>query len=933
MRDDLYARAQAIAHEVLELPLHEREACLDARCAECADLRREVEWLIAASGDPSLDDTPAAVVEAIDALEADLRIESSVPGRYRLLERLGEGGMGVVWLAERVVGGVRQRVALKRLYAGSVAQQARFREEQRILAALNHPNIAHLIDAGTGDDGTPFLAMEYIEGERIDRWCDAQGLSVRARVELFIKVCAAVSYAHERLVIHRDLKPANILVDASGEPKLLDFGIARLADADAAPTLTARMMTPAYASPEQIGGAPLGTATDVWSLGVVLYELVAGVRPFEHVTTDHARLRAILAAEVAPPSQRQRRVAMQADGRGSPEAAIRSNGVPSDIDAIVLKALRRSPEQRYASVRELADDLKNFLETRPVSARRGQRAYRAQRFVQRYRWQFAVVATGIAVATGFTWKTVLAEREARLQAQVAERTTEFLISAFALSDPTRAGRHDFSAREVLDRGRARVDEELADQPRVRARLLDALGDAYRGINEGTAGAPLLEEAARLYLDPEVNAPLAAARSLRLQALSILAARGSSEAAESAAQRALDLVVQYANGDTLLLAETYGTLARALDTSGKEALAQSAAQQAVALLEAGHAPPLEMARGLYELCVVTAGRGGYAEALAHCERARLLYLEAGAVQTNDYRMALRHIELTLSYLGEHARSLAVSRERIALTQSLFGEDSAELAMDRVNIAGMFAERGLFDEAAASVAAGMPVVLRRNGPRSTQYAMAVFNAGWLKYQLGEFDAAAESLREALNIYTAAVDGRDNHRLQVLRVTLSMALIDAGRKGSEARELLEAVIEARSAAQTDTVGLAYARLPLAHWYVLRGEYAEADVLLDQVEAVGDGVEAELHARAAATRAASLHARGDLEQALQHAQSAYEITLRDDGALNPRTARYALSYARKLRAAGDAGAAQRLEHEFRPVLESSYPSGSAFRRALLDT
>lgn len=307
--DQRYAQAQAIAHETLELPREEREARLDALCDGDGALRREVEWLIEAAEDAAHeDDLGERVADIAGRLTAELRIDANAPGSYRLIERLGEGGMGVVWLAERSAGGALQRVALKRLRAGAVAQQQRFHEEQRILATLNHPNIAHLVDAGSDAGGEPFLAMEYVEGERIDHWCEAHGLDLRARIALFLKVCAAVSYAHERLVIHRDLKPANILVDARGEPKLLDFGIARLLDGDTATaTVATRAMTLAYASPEQIEGAPLGTATDVYSLGVVLYELVAGVRPFDHIDSDHARSNAIVSGEITPPSQKRKK--------------------------------------------------------------------------------------------------------------------------------------------------------------------------------------------------------------------------------------------------------------------------------------------------------------------------------------------------------------------------------------------------------------------------------------------------------------------------------------------------------------------------------------------------------------------------------------------------------------------------------------------------
>lgn len=929
MRDAaLYARAQTIAHETLELAPEHRAARLSALCANDDELRREVDWLIAAAFDDSLDAVPEVIAVAEDHLTADLRIDAVAPGRYRLLERLGEGGMGVVWLAEREVGGARQRLALKRLRGSAAAQRQRFHEEQRILAALNHPNIAHLVDAGEEADGTPFLAMEYVDGERIDRWCALQALGLRERIALFLKVCAAVSYAHAHLVIHRDLKPANVLVDAAGEPKLLDFGIARLLADDTAQRTATGMMTLAYASPEQIEGKPLGTATDVWSLGVMLYELLAGARPFEHLLNDHAQAQAVLSGVVTPPSQRRPRPSAAEDGQTRASPPAKSPDIPRDVDAIVLKALRREPEQRYDSVRDLAADLENFLAARPVSARRGQWSYRLQRFMQRNRWPLAAAGVVLSVVSGFTWRTVLAEREARLQAEVADRTTEFLISTFSLSDPSQAGRQDFSAREVLDRGRERVDHELAAQPRVHARLLEALGNAYRGINEGDSGLSLLEAAAQLNLRPEVDDPVAAARSLLSKASGILAMNGSSDEAENAARRAFDLVRQHSKDD-LLLAEAYGILAQTLNIAGKEDQAIRAAEQALALREGAGADPFSIAQSLYELSVVTGGVGQHAQAQVYCERALAMYAELGATRTNEYRMALRQLENTLVYSGQYDRGLAVARDRLGLTATLFGEDSTVLALERLSFTDRLAEHGLFEEANAMLALGMPVIVRLNGENSLQYVRARFHAGWLGVLRGEFELAIPQLREALARHEALSDQRDQGLRLVLRTTLATALIESGSATAEARELLENVISERSSAEAPEIALAYARLPLAQWHVSHGEYPPAEVLLDQVDAVGAGVELELHARAAATRAAILQARGDRQGALRLAQDAYQILLRDRGEENPRTARYALAYARALRATDALDEAEALEREYRPRLERLYPLTSAYRRS----
>ena len=930
--DERYERAQTIAHAALDAPPDEREALLATACGDDVELRREVDWLIAAVEVSGPDDRLAGADELARNLFAQTRIEAGAPRQYRLIERLGEGGMGQVWLAERDESGIRQRVALKMLRGAGLPERRElehFIAEGRILATLQHPNIAHLIDAGADADGMPFLAMEYVDGERIDRWCDTHSLSLRERIALFLKVCSAVSYAHGRLVIHRDLKPPNILVGSDGEPKLLDFGIARLLEREAGPapaTTVLRAMTLAYASPEQIEGRTLGTATDIYSLGVVLYELLTGVRPFDHLQSEHARSNAIVSGEITPPSRRARET-VTAPVVGTPRVTRR---IPVDVDAIVLKALRREAAQRYASVGELADDLRRYLAAQPVFARRGQFGYRARRFLWRNRWPIAATALIVLLAAGFTWRTVLAEREARLGALVADRTTEFLTSTFSLADPTSTDRHDFSAREVLDQGRARIETELAGQPRVRARLLEALGNAYRGINERTAGAALLEEAAQLNLDPAVADPLSAARSLRAKAAGILGVRGSSSEAEHAAQRALELTRRYAGDDALLLADSYGTLALTLDAAGKGVQAAVAARRALQLQETTGAPARAIAQSSLILCAVTSDNGEHAKALPFCERSLALHVNAGSTRSDDYRLALKQYEYTLLYHGDYTKALKVYRERIALTRDLFGKDSAAYAMDRVAGAEMLASRDLFAEAATALEEGTPVILRRNGAQSTQYALAVFNAGWLKYLLGEFDAALPLLRQALGIYETAVGGRDNDRLPVLRTNLAKVLIESGRADSEARSLLDAVIAARSTAQADAIGLLYARLPLARWHVAHRQYAEAEHLLDLIDAAGKRVEPEIHVHAANTRAAILRARGDAESAREQDRIAHELTLRDVGTEHPRTAYYAMIYARALRDAGRTAEAERLEHGARPILQRAYPVDSVFRRAV---
>lgn len=498
-RRQRYALAKPIALAVLDLPVSQRDVHVASACNGDPHLREEVEWLVQAA-------EATSEVPLVLPLLSDLHdvSGSSVAGagssHYRILRQLGEGGMGVVYLAERLLGEgtdeeISQRVALKFINTGQVVQPAslkRFAEERRILATLNHPGIANLIDGGSTADGRPFLALEYVQGERIDAWCERNALSLRQRVVLFLKVGAAVRHAHERMVIHRDIKPANILVTPDGEPKLLDFGIARLLDQvdglAAAQTMTMqRALTLAYSSPEQVRGESLGAQADVWSLGVVLYQLVCGERPFTAENTDSPLdlSNAIVAGPLLPPSRRLSR-----DRR----RLVASSREVADIDAIVMKALRRNPVERYASVSELCTDLSHFLDLRPVNARRGHRLYRAGLFVRRHRVGLAVGSVMVAMLLGFVFEREGQLRRVEIERDKTQAIAGFMQDLFENADPTHAGGSNVTVREVLDRGAATLAARATIAPQVRVALLLSMAKSYNQLSLGAPAMKLLQSA-------------------------------------------------------------------------------------------------------------------------------------------------------------------------------------------------------------------------------------------------------------------------------------------------------------------------------------------------------------------------------------------------------------------------------------------------------
>jgi serine/threonine-protein kinase len=422
-------------------------------------------------------------------------LEGRLVGPYRVLSLLGRGGMGSVWLARRDDGLVERPLALKLLHPSLVGQAAmrRFVRERTILGALDHPNIARLLDAGLTPEGQPWLALEAVEGEPIDAHAERLRLDPRARVRLMLQVLAAVQYAHQALVVHRDLKPANILVTAAGQVRLLDFGIAKLmsegrAEETEITQLAGRALTPEYASPEQLGGRAVGTASDVYALGVLLYRLLCGQRPYalERGAPAAAYERAIAERPPLPPSQQAIDAETAAARAGTPKKL--AQALAGDLDTIVLAALKADPAERYATADAMRQDLERWLEGRPVLARPTSRAYRLRKFAQRHRWRLAGAGALAALLLGATAVSLTQARAAREQAQRAQQEQQraqaaqrFLQDVFTANsvhqaDPQRA--RLTTARELLDKGAERITRSLADAPQQQAELLDMMADMY-----------------------------------------------------------------------------------------------------------------------------------------------------------------------------------------------------------------------------------------------------------------------------------------------------------------------------------------------------------------------------------------------------------------------------------------------------------------------
>jgi len=540
MHSESWKKVKQLLNEVLELEISERQHFLNELNVS-AEIRAEVESLLGFETEAEEAMQFSAVEFSKDFFDEDSEKISFIGqsfGAYRTVRELGYGGMGAVFLAERTDGKFEQKVALKLLKRemNTSALRRRFEQEREILASLEHPNIARLLDAGTTDDNIPFLVMEYVEGVPIDDFCSLNNLDLNQRLDLFRKICAAVGFAHRNLIVHRDLKPSNILVNEEGNPKLLDFGISKILSTDfeqinSATVTKLGVMTPSYASPEQLQNKSVTTATDIYSLGVILYELLSGHRPFESKEDDIKEIyKAVL--ETAPPEPSRmiaERGTRNAEWKTKTEDSVEKNGLRKtknigydtnpqsairnpqllrgDLDNIVLKALRKEPERRYSSAESFADDIHRHQRGLPVTARPNTFAYRAEKFIKRHKASvFAGILIALAIMVGIAatlWQTSVARTErdrAQLEAEKAEKINSFLQNVLNLSNPffvisaNPESKIDATIVQALDEAAQKVETDLGGQPEIQAEIYYTLGKTYMGQGKFDKARTQLEKA-------------------------------------------------------------------------------------------------------------------------------------------------------------------------------------------------------------------------------------------------------------------------------------------------------------------------------------------------------------------------------------------------------------------------------------------------------
>jgi eukaryotic-like serine/threonine-protein kinase len=781
-------------------------------------------------------------------------------GPYKLLKELGHGGMGVVYLAGRADDQYQKRVAIKVIRAGMDGAEIvrHFRRERQILAGLDHPNIARLLDGGATAEGLPYLVMEYIQGQPLHAYCDSHRLPIVDRLKLFQQVCSAVAYAHRNLIVHRDLKPGNILVTAEGIPRLLDFGIAKLLNPELsgeAPTATGLAMTPEYASPEQARGELVATASDVYSLGVILYELLTGHRPYRLKTRQPLEvLKAVCEQEPEKPSSIVGRAEEVTEGNrtipitaeevsrtreSTPEKLRRR--LSGDLDNIVLMALRKEPQRRYGSVEALSEDIQRYLEGRPVAARKGTAAYRAGKYVKRHAVGVAAAAAFVLLLIGFSVTTAVQsarlarERDATAKQRdtaakerdKAEKVSAFLVNLFNVSDPSEARGNTITAREILDKGAARIAGELEDQPDVKAALMHTMSRVYDALGLYDKARPLGEEALKLRRQslgsehPDVAASL-------MNLAGVLYDQGDYAGAEALNREALAMRRNLLGNDHPDVAASLNGLAIVLDLKGDYAGAEALYREALAmqrkLLGSEHR---DVARSLTNMAGVLYEKGDYAGAEALYREALAMHRKLLGNDHPDVAQDLNGLAIVLDVKGDYAGAEALYREALAMQRKLYGNEHPLVAQNLGNLADVLDHKGDYAGAEALDREVLAMHRKLLGNEHPSVAQSLNNLADVLDHKGDHAGAEGLSRETVAMRRKAL-GNEHPDVARSLSTFGRALHHEHRLAEAEKAFRESLEIRRKALPVDHPDIATSLIELGDVLAAEGQAPPAEAML---------------------------------------------------------------------------------------------------------
>ncbi len=898
-------RIRDLFDELCDLPCEQWQAALQARCDNGPVCEEVLQLLRSQTVDLSCISTQLDA-----ALQRAMAPEFTVGARlgpWRLIERIAQGGMGTVFKAERADGVYQRTVAIKLLHGlPGVTEVERLEAERQVLADLQLPHVARLYDGGTTPEGNPYLVMEYVDGVPLDRWCEQHQLGLEQRLQLFLEICVLVQSAHERLVLHCDLKPSNVLVTKNGQPVLLDFGLARLLN-EAREGQNSGFCTPAYASPEMIAGRAAGAASDVFSLGVMLVELLS-MRPCTRDLQDTHSPVALASANAG------HALAWRARLKG-------------DLDAIGRKACALDVRERYRSAEALIADVRRYLDQQPVVARGGGRLYRLGKGVRR-NWQvIALVASAALILVVFVAGLQQARRQAQEEAEVARQVSNFMVGVFETADPllrTERGQQELTSRQLLDSAALQVAYDLADAPAQLARMRAVLGVAYQNSGVSKQAGTLLQQAYDGFMDPQVARKDDAAAVL----------------ADLSVQQTLDgngrLGIQVAAQGLALLGDDASPAVRAnlLGAKGLALVNQQAFDQAEVVLDAA-----------MDLYARQGDPTSSAKRLELSVKKGLMYLRWGKQQAaeREFRqvLAMQHGRRTSTALAAEVRLAQVLREQRKYGQALpllrsgmrhalelYGPESRFVLLQHDGLADLYSDSGDFVAADRQYLERHKLSTLLDGPDSVQYSMGLFNHGALLESRGDLPAAERLYRQALAIRIQKL-GRDSPTSMRAETGLGLLLLRQGRVEEAGGVLRHADQGMAAALPVDAPGRVEARLNWIDWLLRTGQTAQAGEML---EAISTRAPSSFQLRVLQLRGALAGRQGEDGQALKLRRAALEFARNGYGETGVEAAICRVALAETLLTQGYAAAALAELHKAGPVLRKLQLAGSPDLRQLDD-
>lgn len=814
-----WSRVSDLFAHAVDLGPAERDAYLNSACGDDAALHDYVQSLLQADTEVDAVVEQTIISTASDAFGDETsqaeQMKGQMIGPYRVERLLGSGGMGMVYLAQRADEQFDQQVAIKVGLHRLVDPQTelRLRHERQFLADLDHPNIARLFDGGTTDDGVPYLVMEHIDGVRIDMYCDLHRLNVVERLRLFQTICAAVHYAHQNLIIHRDIKATNILVTKGGVPKLLDFGIAKLSDAEGAATagLTregAVIMTPTNAAPEQITGNNITTATDVYGLGLLLYDLLSGLRACEtEGLTPAAAARVIVQETIASPSRRLAQIKKTAQTEKDAvalqqlEQIAADRGVSverlqrqlrGDLDVIVLQALRKEPTRRYRSANAFANDIGLYLKSMPIVARTDSWRYRAGKFVHRH---LAAVAASVLVFAMLATFTVLLSVQNRTvveERDTAREVVQFLEDIFMAHDPSRARGADITAEEILAEGAERIRSNLGDRPEIQAALMGTIGRVYFNLGEYQPSEQMLEQALRLRLqtDGDSHPAVAAARN---DLAEVLIRRAQYDRAIELLQQSLQVNQLSNDGSSPLVATNLFNLANVYLATGKLDEAEATVRSSIAIfMQIRDQYGIELAEAKSSLARVLQVRGDL-------DQTESLLLEAidilSTSQGPDHPLMAYYLQ-NLGVLQRSKGDLVAAEQTLQsatdATRRILGGEHPLLAVVLVDQGILLQMTGDYDAAERVMREALDLDIKIHGAVHPRVGLHKTLLAMVLHDKAELIDAEATLREALLIFDQVLD--DDHQYIASALTELGAIMNSSGRAADARPVLESALRIR-------------------------------------------------------------------------------------------------------------------------------------------